>query len=471
MKKYLIIRLIIALSLSFAFILGCVPKTRIIRTPPKPEVIVPPSSPITILDDDIAFLERILRKRELIHEDTEMAEDLLSAYMMVRDYFLRKGTYPNYDRLIQKLYETLTRLDHHHFLKREIRKPLFPETITVFSEVQDMIRNKYFSGDYLGVVTDTMVLKNLYGPDTIPLDIEILFAVSLAKRGRLEEAAIAGETILLELHERPDLAFILTQIKEAIRDKFFSGDYQGVIDDTIELNVIFGPDSIPVDIGFLLAVSLIEVGMKEEANILGSRLIREFETRRDLAFLQNLLIEWQLDLENREIVLQIYRELRSHMDDIMEEFQTNNVTEGLFKDLIAQRIQREREARLVYEEEALIWARELIEEERYEETIQRINELGNDQDISLEMKELRDLAIEGFIDQEIDRAAADLLKGRQATDPFRKKEFFLLSYHRLRASAEQYPQSSRIETLNEYLEIVETKLNELEYTMEDSMGE
>ena len=464
--KYLITRLTIALFLSFSLLSGCLPKARIIHTPSKPEVITPPPSPVSVLNDNIAYLEKILLERELSDEDTKMAEDLLSAYRMVRDYFLGKGTYPNYDRLIQKLYETLTRLDHHYFLKREERKPLFSETITIFTGSQDMIRNKFFSGDHLGVVTDTMELQTFFGPELIPLDIRLLFAVSLAKRGRLEEAAIVGETILLELDERPDLAFILTQIKDGIRDKFFSGDYQGVIDDSIELMVVFGPDVISVDIAFLLAVSLTEVGMKEEANILGSRLIREFEARHDLAFLQNLLIEWQLDLENKDMVFQIYRGLEDHMDLIMKEYQAGDVTEGLFKDLVEQRIQREREDRLVYEEEALIWAQELIEEEQYEKAIRRINELGDDQDMSLEMKELKDLAIEGFINQERDRAGVYLLRGRQAADPDKKKEYFLLSYSRLRALTERYPQSSFIETLNEDMETVEAELNKLGHTIE-----
>ena len=92
MKKYLKTRLIITLFLSFAFVLGCLPETRIIRAPSKPEVIAPPPSPITVLDDNIAYLEGILLERELSDEDTEMAGDLLSAYRMVRDYFLGKGT-------------------------------------------------------------------------------------------------------------------------------------------------------------------------------------------------------------------------------------------------------------------------------------------------------------------------------------------------------------------------------------------
>jgi hypothetical protein len=151
----------------------------------------------------------------------------------------------------------------------------------------------------------------------------------------------------------------------------------------------------------------------------------------------------------------------------MKEYQASNVTEGLLKDLLDWRIQREREARLVYEEEALIWARELIEEEQYEEAIRRINELGDDQDMASKMKELRDRAIEGFINQERNRAAAYLLRGRQTTDPVRKKEFFILSYNRLRTLTEQYPQSSLIETLNEDMEAVKIDLDKLGHAMED----
>jgi hypothetical protein len=466
MKRYLKTRLIMALLLFSAFVLGCTPETRVIHAPSKPDVVAPSQSPISVLDNNIAYLEEVLLQKELSDKDTETAEDLLSAYKMVRDYFLGKGTDQDCDRVIRKLYETLVRLDRDCYLKQEKRKALCSETITVLSEAQETIRDKYFSGDYQGVIDDTTELKASFGLNAIPLDIRLLLAVSLAKRGRLEEAAAAGETALLELEERPDLAFILTHIKNVIRDKCFSGDYQGVIDDTIEMKTVFGSDAISVDIGFLLAVSLAKTGMKEEANILGSRLIREFEAKPDLAFLQSLLVEWQLDLGNREMVLQIYRELRDHMDEIVKEYQATDVTEGLFKDLVEQRIQRGKKARLHHEKEALIRARELIDEERYEEAIRVINELRDDQDMTLEMKELRDLAIEKFINRERNRAAAYLLRGRQTTDPYRKKEFFLLAYNRLRTLTEQYPQSSLVETLNKDMKTVETELDKLENAVE-----
>jgi hypothetical protein len=58
------------------------------------------------------------------------------------------------------------------------------------------------------------------------------------------------------------------------------------------------------------------------------------------------------------------------------------------------------------------------------------------------------------------------LKGRQAKDPVRKKEFFLLSYNLLESLTERFPQSSRIETLNEGMEVLETELNKLGNTLE-----
>jgi hypothetical protein len=186
-----------------------------------------------------------------------------------------------------------------------------------------------------------------------------------------------------------------------------------------------------------------------------------------LVFLQNHLVEWQLDPGNRERVLQIYKELTDHIDEIMKEYQSDEVIEGLFNELIGERIQREKDARLDYEEETLTRAQKLIKGEQYKEAIKSINELRDDREMTFEMKELRNLAIEGFIKQERNRAATYLLRGRQTKDPVKKRAFFLLSYNRLRALTEQYPTSSFIETLNRDMETVKTELDKLENDVED----
>jgi hypothetical protein len=376
-------RLIIVPLLILAF--GCAPQIRRIPTPPRPKAVSPLPLFIPMLDHKIAYLEQILREEWLRNEDTETATALLSAYKTVRTYLLQHSAADDQGKIIQTLCETLMRLDDGYFLKQEKEKAPYSENITALSMRQDVIRSKYFSGDY-----------------------------------------------------------------------------QGFIDDIIELKISFGPSAIPLDVAFLAAASLVEMGMREEATILGGRLIREFEARPDLAFIQGHLIEWQLDLRNRERVLQIYTELTDHMDKIMEGSQAGDLTEGLFRRWIEQRNQRERDAWGSHEEDTLRRARELIEEERYEEAIKIIEGFEEGHGMTLETEQVKDLAIEEIIKRERNRAATSLLKARQTTDPIKKEELLLLSYNRLKALTEQYPTSSLVEKLNRDMETVKTELDKLE---------
>jgi hypothetical protein len=382
-------RLIVVPLLFLAFAFGCAPQIRRIPAPPSPEAVSPLPLSISVLDDKIAYLEQILREERLSDEDTETAIDLLSAYKTVRAYLLKDSAADDRAEIIQTLCETLMRLDDGYFLKQQKETAPYPEAVTALSMRQDVIRSKYFSGDY-----------------------------------------------------------------------------RGVIDDIIELKTSFGPNVISLDIAFLAAASFVEVGMREEATILGGRLIREFEAKPDLAFIQEHLIEWQLDLRNRERVREIYTELTDHMDEIMQGSQAGDLTEGLFQGWVEQKIQRERDARGGHKEDPLTRAREMIEGERYEEAIKIIDELGEGHGTTLEMEELKDLAIEEIIKRERNRAATSLLRARQTTDPIKKKELLLLSYNRLKALTEQYPTSNLVEKLNRDMETVKTELDKLETTPE-----
>lgn len=382
-------RLIVVSLLFLTFAFGCIPGIKRIPVPPRPEAVSPLPLSVSELDNKIAYLEQILRKEWLTDEDTETATDLLSAYKTVRAYLLEDSATDDHGEIIQTLCETLMRLDDGYFLKQEKETAPYPESITALSVRQDVIRSKYFAGDY-----------------------------------------------------------------------------QGVIDDIIDLKTSFGPDAISLDIAFLAAASLVEMGKREEATILGGRLIREFEARPDLAFIQGHLIEWQLDLGNRERVLQIYTELTDHMDEIMEGSQAGDLTEGVFQGWIEQRIQRERDARGSHEEDTLKRARELIEEERYEEAIKIIDGLEEGYGRTLEMEEIKDLAIEKIIKRERNRAATSLLRARQTTDSIKKEELLLLSYNRLKALTEQYPTSSLVEKLDRDMETVKTELDKLEIAPE-----
>lgn len=468
MRKYPKIRLIITPLLVLAFALGCVPDARRIPAPSTPEVMPPPLLSISALDDRIAYLEQIMREGQLNDEDAQIAADLLSAYETGRAYLLKDHTVPDYDAVIQAFYEALARFDDYYFIRQGLGEARHSEAVTIFSERMDVIRGKYFSGDYQGVIDDTIELEATFGHDALPVDIRLLFAVSLSKQGLLEQASVVGESTLREFEGRPDLIFLRSHAKDMVRDKYFSGDYQDVIDDTIGLESVFGPTVLSTDIEFLLAASLSETGVSEAANTVVGRIFRELEGKSDLAFVRSLLIEWQLDLGDRDRARQIYEALADNTDKMTQTDHTEEPfsLEWLFKDLVKQRIQREKDAQLDFKNQTLIRARDLIEAEQFEEAIKSIDELKDDPDMADEIKGLKALAIEKLINQERNRAAAYLLRARQTTDPIRKESYLLSSYNRLNELTERYPMSSLIEQLNKDMETVKIELDKLERTPE-----
>jgi hypothetical protein len=139
--------------------------------------------------------------------------------------------------------------------------------------------------------------------------IQILFE----NLGRLEQ-----EYFLRERFKAPAYSKALSSFsdkRKKIVDAYLAGDYQGVINDCVDLEATFGPDSLTPEIGLLFAVALARKGMLSEAIIISEKIIREFEGKPDLIHLRASMIEWQLDLGNREKALQIYEKMMDDLDE------------------------------------------------------------------------------------------------------------------------------------------------------------
>jgi outer membrane protein assembly factor BamD (BamD/ComL family) len=106
-------------------------------------------------------------------------------------------------------------------------------------------------------------------------------------------------------------------------------------------------------------------------------------------------------------------------------------------------------------------ARRLLEEERYEEVISRLEALEPEED-SREIKELKQFAIEKLINRERNRAAKIFLIAKETQDPARKKEYFLQCLAILKALVDEYPLSHLNQKLISHIKIVEEELGKLE---------
>ena len=113
----------------------------------------------------------------------------------------------------------------------------------------------------------------------------------------------------------PKVITLFSQKKKKVLDDYLAEDYQGVINECLEMEAAFGPDSLTPEIGLLFAVSLAKRGLLKEAVNIGERIIRELEGKPDLIHLRSHFIEWQLDLGNRKKALQIYEKLIDNRDE------------------------------------------------------------------------------------------------------------------------------------------------------------
>jgi hypothetical protein len=103
--------------------------------------------------------------------------------------------------------------------------------------------------------------------------------------------------------------------KQSILKKYNSKDYKSVISECNELEKTFGKDSISLEIGILLAMSLAKEGRLSEAITLGDRIIGDIEGMPDLIQLRAGLIEWRINTGRKEMALNEYLKLIENMSE------------------------------------------------------------------------------------------------------------------------------------------------------------
>jgi outer membrane protein assembly factor BamD (BamD/ComL family) len=120
--------------------------------------------------------------------------------------------------------------------------------------------------------------------------------------------------------KQPDAKYYLEAIsvlilkKKKIQDSYLSGDYEGVINQCLDLESTFGTDALTPDIGLVFAISLAEKGMLKEATKISQKIIRELESKPDLMNLRVKSLEWQLAQGNKEAAQQIYEKTIDDLD-------------------------------------------------------------------------------------------------------------------------------------------------------------
>jgi outer membrane protein assembly factor BamD (BamD/ComL family) len=121
----------------------------------------------------------------------------------------------------------------------------------------------------------------------------------------------------------------------------------------------------------------------------------------------------------------------------------------------------EKIASLSMREETLESTRKLLDNEQLEEAISNLNALEAQEEDNLEIRELKEQAIERLINRERNRAAKLFLAARGTQDPVKKEEFLRSSYEILNELVDKYPSSPLNKKLKNHIAKVREELEKL----------
>ncbi len=447
--------LIGAVLISVLFVFGCIPVTQREMTQKTPT----PSSDLIsprMLEMKMADLNRLLTSNTLDERQRKIALRLLSTYQKIQSDALDQGGQGDCAATIKTLFGFLTEMDET-LLKNSQKEPgLYQQSIQQYFQSRKMIFDDYLYGNYQGVVDKAIELENSFGVDILTPEIGLVFAASLAKRGMLEEALKISERIVRELEGRPDLIHLLADMVEwesglGNREKALQA-YEKLLDNLDERKVLIRRSQKTLVLKTDKRPSPADKSVPAERD--------PAEAGEELISTDQLGREIERLLESRE-----HRKAKILI--VQRRLKTQDPSEIIFLDRAFQRVEqaeaefKNHEPENAIEEDPLKLAKILVEEEKFEEAIERITALEENEINASEANALKLLATEGMIKRERKKAARLFLMAKNSPDPEKKKKHLLSSYDILKQIVDKYPLSSLNSKINGNIKTVENELEKL----------
>ncbi len=456
MKKTYCINIIIILVLISYAIVGCVPETKNVVVGPEPYTLTPPPLPADKIDERIATLSRFLEEQKESEEEKETAKTLLDTYRTLKKASKNPSMPYDYKAVIEALFNNLSSLDEQYFFREKSERQLDAQVLNRFDRERRRIMNLYLDGDYQGVINQCLELEASYGPDALTPEIGLLFSFSLAERGLFKEAVNIGGRIVRQMEGKPDLMLLRANLiewqLELGKREDASRIYEKLTDDIQDKEAIFkraekklldketktalsdvsSPGSVDIDADIWDKGTIKGVLMEVD------RLIKqhEFQTAKIL------LIKRRLTLEEGPDV--------STVDQALESV-----------DLAEDKFQEEANIRALQKDQTLNSAMELIEQEKFEEAIIKLESLERSQEMTPETGMLKGFAEDKLINRERNKAAKLFLMAKNTEDPVRKEELLNSSYDLLKALIDNYPSSPLNDKINDHMDKIRRELDKL----------
>jgi len=191
---------------------GCLPGLRSARVegPPRAGVVRAPLVPTHLLAGEIKTLSDRLRKGDLTPEQEARARSLLKTYGILESANTRPLSEEEYRRIILLLF-------HGLIVSKGVSSSLTnvaEEGIARLSRGRKAVLDAFLASDHKAVIDHCESLKEKLGARALPPDIGLIFAVSLAEQGMIEEALKIAEGVAPRMERTPGLFYLYNRIGE-----------------------------------------------------------------------------------------------------------------------------------------------------------------------------------------------------------------------------------------------------------------
>jgi hypothetical protein len=452
----------ITLSLPFLFLItGCAHEMR--RFPAAEEAAPPPRHDAPAprfpqqpeeLKQRIEAVQAILRNPDLSIENRLLAQDLLRSYQAFERASLRPLDEETRS-VNQLLLSSLMQLDERYFTGLLPEKQDGTRDMTLFSEKRKALLDRYLTGDYEGVVEKARELEDIFGPRSLTPDIGLVFAISLAKRGMVQEALRVGTGIIDDLERIPgDIEFRARTVEwqMALGDrKGAVRSYEKLVDRLHETEAFVKTAGGKMsEQGLKGAYEIKREDPRGLSELAGeSHSLEEVLGRVDALVQKNDFEAAKLLLLRLSIRLQGGAEAE-RIDRAMRAVET------------AEKKSWEQErADVSQKQEVLEIATGLIEQERYEEAIAQIETSTWGKEFGPEARQLQELAVEKIVNRQRNEAAKLFLMARNTQDPAKKEQLLIDSQNILKSLLDKYPSTPLKQTINGNIQRIEEELSKV----------
>jgi len=455
MLKAFCIKAVPILALLSFMTMGCVPESKNTVVVPDPHAPTLYVLPMERIEERIASLSKMLQEQKGSEEERETAKTIIDTYKTLQETSQGQAGSSENKKALEALFNNFSALEEKYFSHGRFEESVDTRALYRFSEEKERIMNLYLDGDYQGVINRCIELEATYGTNALTPEIGLFLSLSLAERGLYEEAVKIGSRIMRELEGKPDLMRLRANLIDWQLDlgdkEGASKIYEKLTDDIQDKEAIFKraeerlkeKETQTALGGTASKLASIDTDVSEKGSLKEvleevDRLIKKHEYQDA----KILLIKHRLTLEEGPDIETIDQALES-------------------VDLSEEKFHKEEIIKASQKNETLSSAMELIEEERFEEAITKLETFEDAQEMSSETGRLKGFAIDKLINRERNKAARLFLMAKNTEDPARKEELLVSSYDLLKVLADNYPSSPLNDKINDHMEKIKRELDKL----------